>query len=880
MWARLRLGSPSAVRVIVGGTILAGSGADGGFLSWSAPARRQAAQDVPPGETRTRFSLVAGDPAVHLEDHFAVAKDSPMVTAFPFLEWRFQDGPPATASAPRSGVACTLLQATRRPTLLDHSRLETLSFLSHEVLSTEASRWAKALDSVKAFDAVYPHFGSWASKASTFSAQAADPTLLQLREDSFTETEEWDSESGPTDLAFLAHTTIADLITADDHLPDANFQPRTLARAMLMMGSKDNATERDDESSSVRLAAESITGALQQDMRVSVPSAAGMARRFVSMLRTVELPATFCMQAIKSSSALREFEHGYAYAHSNAAEAATIEAELFLNVGRAHPSLHPVLERFPSGPSAVVEFHRLALQLLPAALSSATNLVRIPALADLMGQASWRATVSHLINADANILGPKLVSDLIRSHTEVTASSSGSGGSGGDLGDLTFNSAASYGSIRDQSIGDALRSKDASEALEAAKDLTGVKRVEEIMQSGAVLLTRAELLQESWLHNKHAVLASCSLDAPYLCPYFASVLTEDKVSGEVPARLQPYVFPSSELGVIRSKAWSDMDLLGEALKIRHLQRGTVTKMPNKKELYVVEKCLNLLKDHGARLFFGLNLGLSPTEGYSFTDGVDLQLEAVDFALTLPEAESSEWLTFLDKEFRTNWLDAGGEHYHAKLKTGRPDATEAQLSEFLPLGNAYFKNVRSRMTRAEPVAEFRVAFPTMFASKPVSIAGTSAAHSSNGGGGGGGNSGGGGGGGASSSGRPDNGKQNQKRLFEQGASGPGSKSKLALPLAKDELWFGGVVFQLDKIAEHYKCKAEKDKLCWPVLLTKKKGAAALEVCPHHATHGDLKQDPHKRPANFNLEHIYKQFTRAASNAENKSAGWKPMKKKKA
>ena len=95
---------------------------------------------------------------------------------------------------------------------------------------------------------------------------------------------------------------------------------------------------------------------------------------------------------------------------------------------------------------------------------------------------------------------------------------------------------------------------------------------------------------------------------------------------------------------------------------------------------------------------------------------------------------------------------------------------------------------------------------------------------------------------------------KREFFEPGVTGPGSRSKLAMSLSATELWLGGVVFHLDKIAQHYKMP-NPDQLCWPVLLTKKKGDAALEACPDHATHGDIKQVCHKRPNSFDLAHIY-------------------------
>ena len=86
----------------------------------------------------------------------------------------------------------------------------------------------------------------------------------------------------------------------------------------------------------------------------------------------------------------------------------------------------------------------------------------------------------------------------------------------------------------------------------------------------------------------------------------------------------------------------------------------------------------------------------------------------------------------------------------------------------------FLNVNARMTRAEPIADFREAFPSMFASETVHFPGTS---------------------GAGSNLHRDKDKDKEKgggkgkrnRLFDADASGPGSKSKLAMPISSDELW---------------------------------------------------------------------------------------------
>ena len=875
MWAALRRGA-SGLRVFgfVGGSFLLSAGTDRS-VAYCMPPSAQNINGVGnlhagPDPSRTRFTLASGNPSLKLEDHLVLPQSSPLVTSWSFMDWKLSAGPPSTASAPRSKVAAALLQGTRRPTLLDSSRLQDLPFISAEVSTAEATRWATALDSANGFEQIYTRFRDWSRKAITLAPLAQNPEHLALREDSFTEIDAWDPVAGPNELTFLASTSIAHLVEADSHLPDESFQPRSLARAFLLMGSKDNQAERNDESSTVRLACELLTGILRTDLRSAAPTSACLSSRFVSMMRDVRLPTTFCMQGFSSTSALREFEAAYNYSHASATEARAIEAELFLNIGESYPIFRPLLERFDNGPSAAAEFDRLTSQLLPATLTSSTNLVKLPALSELFSRASWRAALTHLVNTTPDITGESLVTSLIHTQTEVNQDASASGAfssstampAGAGTSDV-----ASYGSIRDASIADALRAPEADSALAAAASLSGVERVECLIQSGSLLLTRAVLLQEAWLHNKNAILAFCSLDQPYVTPYFASVLTEDPETGQVPSRLSSYNFPARELSILRTRDWSKLDLLGEALNIRRLRYGSSYTKPKEDETYVVDSCLKIIREHGSRLFFGLNLALSPTEGWSFTDGVDKQIRAVEFANTLPKTECLEWITFLSEQFKTNWLDAGGAHYHSKLRTGRPDAPAAQLSEFLPTINPYFTNVDARLKRAEPVAEFRVAFPTMFASEHISLPGTSSAFS------------------LVPKPQPElggdpNGKKGKggKQARDQ-PTGPGSKSKLAMPISATEIWVGGVVFKLDKIAQHYKMP-HPDQVCWPVLLTKKQGDAALEICPDHAAHGDLKQAVHKRPANFNLDHIYKHFTRGATAAENKAAGWeKPPKKSK-
>ena len=100
------------------------------------------------------------------------------------------------------------------------------------------------------------------------------------------------------------------------------------------------------------------------------------------------------------------------------------------------------------------------------------------------------------------------------------------------------------------------------------------------------------------------------------------------------------------------------------------------------------------------------------------------------------------------------------------------------------------------------------------------------------------------------------------------SGPGSKASYSYHISPTELFYCGVVLKTDEIAQY----AKNADLCWPVVMSKKKGGEALELCPDFKAHGGMKAACHIRPKNFDIDHMYKNFTRAPTPDEYKAAGW--------
>jgi hypothetical protein len=822
-----------------------------------------AAPPAPPPASRTTLTFVAGATGAGRAASFDVDDASPMITSLVFLPWEIgAAGTPARVV--RSALVGAIIMATRRPAQADLQRLCQRSILVSEVLASEISTVCHHLDVALAFDKVYKALEDWEEALPGILAEMPQPTLTLLRlTDAFFYDGVGVGRHTPSDILYLDKCSIGQLLRAD--ISDDNYIASSLARAFILLGWKDIAEVRDDDSTDFRQSAERIQRLLARRMAdtSSTASDTSYGREFCAVLSDLRLPLAFSKAAVTPTHAIEELTVTYSYWRGTVADARAIESSRFLGVPRQFPEVGRIVERFTFPGAAWTQIEMVAAALLPAAMSSVSMLARLSQLNTLLGGASWRATITHLINQDPTISGNDLGSAIIASHQDLASASagapSGSAGLGASVGAATPG--ASYGSVRDTSVADALRLDAASLALEDIQTMEGIERVETMMLSGSTLLMRAIFLQEAWLQNKASALSFCSLDEPYLCPYIAQTLTEaedEYGATSVPDALLGFVYPSSELAILRSGKWASLNFInapGGQLQIESMSTGANFSPVKDSERFTVEAVLDYMQQYGKRLFFAIGFSLSPQTGYSFTDLMELLRKALKFARTLPATESAEWLSFLHREM-VEALNVAGELYLSKLKSARPERPEAVISEFLRPGCAFWINVNARLTRAKPMVNLRSAFPTIFSADPVPVPGTSAGAP------------------------PDKNKNKNKNkntergpgskdVNKDGLTGPGCKSHFVKELSGNELFFCGTVVLVDKVKTH--CAAV-DGLCLPVVLSKKKGAEALELCPDAGNHGDMNADCHKRPSGLDINHVFKHCTRKATAAELKAANW--------
>ena len=293
---------------------------------------------------------------------------------------------------------------------------------------------------------------------------------------------------------------------------------------------------------------------------------------------------------------------------------------------------------------------------------------------------------------------------------------------------------------------------------------------------------------------------------------------------------------------------------GGFLALRFLETGTNYATVGSAEHYVCESALLGVRGWFNRLLLGVGFAARPAEGYTWLEVVDAQLEIVRFIEGLPTSERPVWRAWADRNFREHGLERAQIIFKDKLLTSRP--ADEVVSWFLPNGAAFFTNIANKRRDAAPIAVVRRAFPNYFPSEPVSLPGTTASSSSSGGDGGGGGGGkdkkrklGGGGGGTQADGAA--------------ADEPGSKAGLTRLLSDGKLFHCGRAIDIKEAAK--KCGVQVGACCWPVLFSKKKGGAALALCPDPASHGGIDSKWHKQPKGFNQDKFFKAYSSAATAA---------------
>ena len=207
----------------------------------------------------TRFSLppAGGQPLGPLDDDvYLVARDSPMIDSLSFLSWDKSPQAPAPYKVARFQVQALFVELLRRDA--NAATLATLrrsNFLEHGPTHTFCTTAAKEVGRHQIFSTKF------ATRSSFAKAVHAEPNMdwsqLLMAGNDLAALETGDGEA---ELDFLRLLTWDQLLSAAAKCFGDDHAGVPAARLLLALGSKARNTTRQDASSMVRIAAETLSG--------------------------------------------------------------------------------------------------------------------------------------------------------------------------------------------------------------------------------------------------------------------------------------------------------------------------------------------------------------------------------------------------------------------------------------------------------------------------------------------------------------------------------------------------------------------------------------------------------------------------------------------
>ena len=446
-----------------------------------------------PSLARTALHQVGG---AANKQRWGVASDSPLVTSFPFLDWR-KPAAPARPDVHRLALVGILLPASRKPEDSELAALRSDILLTKEPKRDEFQHLAHELDKLGAYDSVYTSYSAWLEGLPQLLSKLGSLDDLRLTQAHFADGDAFSDPNpslrsgnpytGPAQLNYLNKVSIGRLLDVDNNCLEADFTPTSLTRAIIILGEKDDHTVRADDMSAIRLTSESMVQLLLRRSGAATMSDPALAVAFARAMHELWLPPVYRLYTVDSSMAFSELSAAMDFEQGSPALVKSVEVARILRTASHFQHVGVVLKRFGDPHLAGFQVELMASTLLKTSLASGSAmLTKLSGLDAVLKRASWKALIQHAINAQPGISGVDLVSVIIANESGIVSVNAGP--LPPTPGDGPTDQAPSMpSSIRAQAMGDALRRSEAVNALAKARTLTGVERVEVLMMSGSTI---------------------------------------------------------------------------------------------------------------------------------------------------------------------------------------------------------------------------------------------------------------------------------------------------------------------------------------------------------------------------------------------------------
>jgi uncharacterized membrane protein YgcG len=636
---------------------------------------------------------------------------------------------------------------------------------------------------------------------------------------------------------------------------------------------------RDDPDSLIREVADSLkAGALAQFPTLGN---AALARQFAAFAASMELlPSALRSHSFDSDVQGREMIDAIAYAGELAMQDRVTASRLHL-ISRDYPSVFGLLVPAPGAALSVAVQVTVLRSLAPLGLGyrAGASLFDCIELVDAL----LLKHAAFLVQALNKGLAVTEVVRLLKLEAAEWKDAAGAGESTGDgaTPSLSRNSVSLKG-VTDAALRRAILESD--DFLQVADEIEGFDLETTEGRLGALeaaLLSGLSIFQRFFanpgcLTTKHPVFAALTLCLSAMPAYLGRAQAADPATGEISELRANWLFHQDQCdklfrGQLSSMSWFSRPF--GALALLNLDASEPFEDCPAGQLYIVETVIEELIPFVRSTMIAAGWAAESKGGYTLHGLFQRQLSHLKWIRKQGELEVDALLPHAQATFLTALLDC--DSAHARMLS-HPEPASAKLDFLIPFGGPYDSELKSKTVGAAPIIHMRRAFPGLFAkSSPRSLAGVSlpaaaadatgatAATSGGGGGRGGGKGGGKGGGrGGKGGGKGDGG--------DGGGGGggavkaPGSMKNVAKWVDATHLRLGELIYDTAKIGQHYTLDPNH---CYPVLLSTKKGGAALALCQHwnEPGHTSLTSDAHVIPKQFDYSHVCNHFATKAPGA---------------
>ena len=666
--------------------------------------------------------------------------------------------------------------------------------------------------------------------------------------------------SGPAELQWWSLVQVGHTVDKQSLFPFALF-----CRRGLVALDRCSPIARADATSRVRAVADSLAGYLSAE-HGGATGAAVLARLFRrTHHRILALPDELRSGSFDPDELEMELMDDVAYVSGDAARRDTITLGRLSYVQPSYPELADYLSRVGSAGAKATTLDRLSSVLTEAQV----KLSLFSRLGPLnLFLAAHNPFLIQCWNKSLPVEGVDGVTSLLlKEHTEWKDSKPSVAPLTDALNDLDLvgtgrgGAALTEGALKRALVEDT-RFVDAAEEI-SQLDLTDENQRIEAVE--VATLSRCDVFHRffakpSSLINRHAVFGQLHQCIGDMGAHLGRAQAADPATGTIPKLRADWTFPSDLCALLFrgriSKLFEGLfNGVGGALALYNLTASEPFVEVPEDQLYVVESVLELLIPFARATFVGAGWNAVSTTGYTAASLLERQLEHVKWVRGMGATEVPTLLQLAQTNFKQALLDAD---LHVATLNGDPEPAKVVRDHLLKKGTCEFdKEINRKREGAEPLVIVRRAFPNLMpTSAPRSLPGVIL----DGGGGGPGP-------GPGKPGKPGDKKPGDKKPEDQ-PKPPGSAKSLASWTDDTHMRLGATIYDVEAIAKLY--SLDVAEMCWPVLLTVKRGGHALCLCPQweEPGHTSLTSKAHVRPKGWNITTIEKNHSAKAPGAPGK------------